>query len=92
MIKKTVRASQDERFGRALRDLIRAHCKRNGRSYAHLSRQIEMDDNYVSAYLNGSPRSWGIPKHPTFGLLLKEIDSSEEALADLVSQQTDESS
>lgn len=67
-------------IGRELRRLIKSHKEDTGRSYRHLSAAIRREPNYIASYLSKPASQWAIPKHPTFGLLLKELGVTEEVL------------
>lgn len=69
-----------ERIGEALRLAIKEHKVATGCTYRHLSRTILRDDNYIASYLSQPAVKWAIPKHPTYGLLLAALQTSESIL------------
>ena len=67
--------------GKELRLRIKEHKQRSGRSYQHLSSAIKKEPNYIASYLCQSAEKWAIPKHPSYGLLLRELGVTEDELA-----------
>lgn len=71
---------QRMKLGIALRQVILEKTRDIGRSYRHLARAVGMEPNYISSYLNVSAENWALPKHPTYGALLSELEITEEFL------------